>query len=229
MRIKRAYSLFEIKSADEDKRELTGIATTPSVDSYGDIVEPKGAEFSLPIPFLWQHNSSEPIGHVTKAKVTGDGIDVTVQLARTDEPGLLKDMLDKAWQSIKLKLVRGLSIGFSPIEYSRIEDTYSYRYIKWAWRELSAVTIPANSEASIISVKSIDIQQRAASGQLPKGAVRLISLPGVSGKPTVAKRGGIQLIPRKYANEDSTGPGPRPGEHSRGESRAHAGDRTKVD
>jgi HK97 family phage prohead protease len=198
MEIKRAYSLFEIKAADDEKRELTGIATTPSVDSYGDIVEPKGAEFTLPIPFLWQHNSSQPIGHVTKATVTKDGIEVVVKLVSTDEPGTLKDRLDEAWQSIKLKLVRGLSIGFSPIEYSRIEETYAYRYIKWAWRELSAVTIAANDGAQILTVKSIkhlDMQLLAASGHTQKRVVKLIT-PGVSGNPA-PRRGAVQLIPRK--------------------------------
>ena len=202
--LKRAYSLFEIKAADDEKRELTGIATTPSVDSYGDIVEPKGAEFTLPIPFLWQHNSSQPIGHVTNAKVTKDGIEVVVKLVSTDEPGKLKERLDEAWQSIKLKLVRGLSIGFSPIEYSRIEETYAYRYIKWAWRELSAVTIPANDDAQIVtvkSIKSIDTQLLAASG-LKRSGVSLIKSPPASRETTVRKRGPVQLIPRKRNREE---------------------------
>jgi phage head maturation protease len=80
----------------------------------------------------------------------------TVQIAKSDEPGLLKDRLDLAWQSIRSKLVRGLSIGFAPIEYSHIEETGGYRFIKWAWLELSAVTIPANTEASIATIKSCD-------------------------------------------------------------------------
>lgn len=196
--LKRAYSQLEIKAIDEEKREIVGIATTPTIDSYGDIVESKGAEFSLPIPFLWQHRSDQPIGHVTKAKVLKDSIEVLVKLVTTDEPGVLKDRLDEAWQSIKLKLVRGLSIGFSPIEYSRIEDTYAYRYIKWAWRELSAVTIPANQDATITAIKSIDLEQRAALGLTPRPGVRLITLnPGASGtQPVAHKRGPVILIPR---------------------------------
>ena len=70
MLINRAYSLLDIKSLDEDERILTGIASTAEPDRMGDIVEPAGAEFKLPIPFLWQHNSREPIGEVFAAKVT---------------------------------------------------------------------------------------------------------------------------------------------------------------
>jgi HK97 family phage prohead protease len=199
--LKRAYSLLEIKAVDEEKREITGIATTPTLDSYGDIVEPMGAEFALPIPFLWQHKHDQPVGHVTKAKVLKDAIEVLVKLVTLDTPGKLKDRLDEAWQSIQLKLVRGLSIGFSPIEYTRIADTYSYRYIKWSWRELSAVTIPANQDATITAIKSISMEQRAALGLMPRPGVRLITLPpGVSGTtPVVRKRGPVKLIPRDYA------------------------------
>ena len=106
----------------------------------------------------------------------------------------LKDRLDEAWQEIKLGLVRGLSIGFKPIEEAQIQDTFSFRYLKWLWLELSAVTIPANGDATISLIKSIDTQQRAASGRKQKAVVQLIT-PGVSGNP--AHKGSVQLIPRK--------------------------------
>jgi HK97 family phage prohead protease len=198
--LKRAYSVLEIKGVDEDSRELTGIASTPSADRYGDVVEPKGAEFTLPLPFLWQHNASQPIGHVTKAKVLKDGIEVVVKLVKSDEPGTLKDRLDEAWQSIKLGLVRGLSIGFTSKEHSYIEETYGIHFLKWNWLELSAVTIPANQEASITSIKSIDRQVLAASGLVQRSGVDLITQPPASRetKPAVRKRGPVQLIPRTY-------------------------------
>lgn len=37
------------------KRIIRGTATTSSVDRAGDIVDPRGAEFKLPLPLLWQH------------------------------------------------------------------------------------------------------------------------------------------------------------------------------
>jgi hypothetical protein len=89
----RAYSILTLKSVDEEKRIIRGLATTPATDRQDDIVESSGAEFSLPIPFLWQHNSDSPVGNVTKAKVTKSGIEVEVQLAKTDEPGSVKDRL----------------------------------------------------------------------------------------------------------------------------------------
>lgn len=198
----RAYSTLDIKSMDEDssKRRFSGTASTPNTDKMGDIVEPKGAVFQLPIPLLWQHRSSEPVGWVRACKVTDKGIEVDCELAVVTEPGRLKDRLDEAWQSLRAKLVRGLSIGFRPLESTRIENTYAYRYIKWAWDELSAVTIPANEDCSIASIKSADQAiRRAALGARP--VVRLDlppaasgnSTPGVSGQQPPRRKGVVYL------------------------------------
>lgn len=170
--LNRAYSLLEIKSVDADQRVITGIATTPTADRTGDIVEPKGAQFNLPIPLLWQHDSRQPIGEVFAAKVTNAGIEIQARLVQIDEPGKLKDRIDEAWQSIKSKLVRGLSIGFKPVEEARINDTYSYRYIKWLWLELSAVTIPANGDCSIATIKALDIGLAASGTEDDREPVR---------------------------------------------------------
>lgn len=181
--MKRAYSCIAIKAFDDDERVIEGIATTPATDRTGDIVEPSGAQFKLPIPLLWQHDSRQPIGHVIDAKVTDAGITIKAQLAKVAEAGPLKDRLDEAWQSLKAGLVRGLSIGFKSIKAARIGDTWHEQFLEWEWLELSAVTIPANQEASITAIKSIDSQLRAASGVKQRAVVHL-SGPGASGQPT---------------------------------------------
>ena len=178
--LKRAWSTLELKAVDEDKRIIEGIASTPSTDRYEDVVEPEGAQYKLPLPFLWQHRHSEPIGWVEEVRATKNGIRCRIKLAAA---GISED-IDKAWVLIKAGLVRGLSIGFSPIEYAQIAGTYGYHYTKWDWLELSAVTVPANSDCSITSIKSIDEEAlRAVSGD-HAGArvVRLKSAPGVPGK-----------------------------------------------
>lgn len=192
--IQRAYSRFEVKAVDEEKRIISGIATTPTPDRMGDIVESMGAEYDLPLPFLWQHDSTQPVGSVIAAKATKSGITVDVQIAQIDAPGNLQNRLEEAWQSIKIKLVRGLSIGFAPIEYTIIEETWSYHFIKWAWLELSAVTIPANADASISAIKRYDARTLAALGHKRFCGVPLINpSPGATGEHA-AKSGSIQLI-----------------------------------
>jgi HK97 family phage major capsid protein/HK97 family phage prohead protease len=190
----RAYALLEVKALDDDKRMIEGFATTPTVDRAGDIVESAGAEFKLPIPLLWQHDSQKPIGHVLAAKVSKDGIRVRAQLARVDEAGPLKDRLDEAWQSIKSGLVRGLSIGFKGLETEQIEDTFGLRFVRWLWLELSAVTIPANQDASIEAVKSIDSQALAATGKelgkknvVPASREQIVNKPKTLEKPKMSQ------------------------------------------
>lgn len=161
--LNRAYSFIEIKAVDEASRTIRGIATTPAPDRLNDIVNPLGAEMKLPIPLLWQHKHDEPIGHVTEAKPTKNGIPFTAELVRTDEPGTLKDRLDEAWQSLKLKLVRAVSIGFNPLKWSFLENG-GIEYEEWEWLELSAVTIPAQPDAVITAVKQFDRIYREAEG-----------------------------------------------------------------
>ena len=190
----RAYSCLEIKASAETggRRTFKGIATTPATDRTGDIVEPKGAEFKLPIPLLWQHNSSDPIGWITSAKVTAAGIEIEGEVASfPDDPeGDLAKRLTKAWQMLKAGLVRGLSIGFRGIETARIEPGYGMRFMKWLWLELSAVTIPANAEATITAIKSADAALLSASGMQQRSAGRPgANPPGVSGNRNDTRNG----------------------------------------
>lgn len=167
--MKKAYSLLQVKSFDAEQRIIKGIASTPSPDRADDIVDPQGAKFALPIPFLWQHMHSQPIGEVTEAVVTDKGIEVTVQIAKIEEEGKLKDRIDEAWQSIKSGLVKGLSIGFRGLTVEDIPRSWGLHFKEWEWFELSAVTIPANAEASITEVKSIsksfEQQEKSAIGE----------------------------------------------------------------
>jgi HK97 family phage major capsid protein len=158
-----AYSALEIKAIDNDQRIIEGIASSIEPDQSGHVMEPKGAQFKLPMPFLWFHNIREPIGEVFEARVVPEGIYIKARISRVDQPGRVKDRLDDAWQSFKASppLVRGLSIGWNPIEYEPIRGTSYTRFKKWYWGETSAVTTPMNSGTTILSVKQLDL---AASG-----------------------------------------------------------------
>ena len=192
--MKRAYSTFVVKSADEATGIIEGIASTPSTDRMGDVVEPKGAQFTLPIPLLWQHRSGEPIGHVIAAKVTEAGIEIKAQVMR----GLLPE-IERAWTLIKSGLVRGLSIGFNPLESADIKGTWGQHFTKWDWLELSAVTIAANQDATIHTIKSADDRiLGAASGQARGAAARGPAPLGVASvNPNAGPTAGANSLRRK--------------------------------
>jgi HK97 family phage prohead protease len=148
----RAIAFLEIKSLTEDPNFyfLEGIATTPTPDKMNDVVEPMGAKFSIPMPLLWQHNADLPVGEVYEANATPAGITFKGRMPKVKESGALRDRLEEAAQSVKYKLVKGTSIGFKPVQ-GKIEQLKSggLRFVEWMWHELSLVTIPANSQATI--------------------------------------------------------------------------------
>ena len=149
--IEKSWSTLELKSVDSEKRIITGVASTPNTDRDGDIVDPKGAKFSLPFPLLSQHNHDTPIGRVTSAKATDAGIEITAQIAKGSGLGYV----EKSWKQIAAGLVRGLSIGFRPLRAEPIKSG-GRRFTSYEILELSAVTVPANSFAGITSIKSFD-------------------------------------------------------------------------
>lgn len=167
--INRAYSLLEVKAIDEDKREISGIATTPEPDRSGDIVEPSGAKFAPTVPLLWQHRHDMPIGEARLSAPTKNGIGFVATIAKIDEPGPLKEMVDMAWQAIKAKLVKGVSIGFRSIAHDYMSEG-GVRFREYEIIELSAVTIPANAAATIQSIKALDLRRNV------DGPVRLVAL-----------------------------------------------------
>ncbi len=152
---RRAYSSLTIKAVDEEKRVIRGIATTPTPDRVGDIVEPLGVKFTNPMPFLWQHDHRKPIGTVKFDVPTAEGITFEAQIPTVAEDGVLRDRIEEAWQSIKIGLVRAVSIGFRALEYAWM-DNDGIRFIKSEVFELSAVTIPAQPDAVMTSIKNMD-------------------------------------------------------------------------
>lgn len=178
--LNRAHSVLELKSVDEDKREIRGIATTPTPDRMGDIIEPLGLSFAADLPLLHQHDSRRPVGRVKFKKATKDGVEFEATVAKIDEPPALKKRVDVAWGEVKAGLVRGVSIGFMEIDAELIDKKDPWggvRFTKAEVLELSLVTVPANQDATINQIRSID---RAAIG---RSVVRLNYLPGASGLP----------------------------------------------
>jgi HK97 family phage major capsid protein/HK97 family phage prohead protease len=206
--VNRAYAILHVKAVKQDSRHITGVATTPTPDRVGDIVEPGGIEFKNPMPLLWQHDSSKPVGHVWFGKANKNGIPFEAQIATIDEPGVLKDRLDEAWQSVKLKLVNGVSIGFRVLD-NAIETLKGggIRYLKSEVMEMSLVTIPANQEATILTIKALDESYLlAASGHKRKGVVRIeANSPGVTGSTATNAKGiNMKTIKEQIAAFEAT-------------------------
>jgi len=145
------------KAVDEAERVIEGTATSSSTDRHGDQLVSEGALFDLPLPLLMQHDRAAPIGQVIAAKVSAGAITIRATLAK-ESAGL--EYVETAWKQLKAGLIRGLSIGALPIKAEPIltkkGEWSGTRYTAWRWLETSAVTIPANLDASLEVVRAFD-------------------------------------------------------------------------
>lgn len=193
MDLKKAFSLLEVREVGEEARTITGIATTPKVDSYGDIVEPEGVQYRGPVNLFLYHDRTKPVGNVAFGKATKAGIPFTATLPDVAEEGTVRERVNEAWHSLKYKLLQAVSIGFKPIEYTFMEDTFGIRFTSWEMLELSLVGVPANPDAVIQTVKAAgmtDALMREIRA-LDKSCQRGIAL--VSARDLHIQRGAVSL------------------------------------
>lgn len=154
----KAYSALHVKNfvRDGDVVRISGIASTPKSDRDGDVVNPLGAKFKTPMPLLMQHRHDQPVGYVTFAKPEKSGIPFKAELPVIKEPGRLKDRVDEAIHSLQYNLIGFVSVGFIPnMDKTKRIAGAGFQIDEWDWHELSLVTIPAQPDAVITSVKSL--------------------------------------------------------------------------
>lgn len=157
--MRRMTRPFTVKSISE-KGEFSGYGSVFDVkDDYGDMVI-KGAfaksladwekQGKLP-KMLWQHKIDEPIGAYAKMKEDEHGLYVEGQIL-VDAGATEK----RAYTHLKAGSVDGLSIGYTlapgGYEYNKDLDAFLLKQIN-LW-EVSIVTFPANTEATVDAVKS---------------------------------------------------------------------------
>ena len=153
----RAYSVLDVKGLDAELRSLEGVATTPTTDRMGDVIESRGATFANPLPLLLFHDARLPVGTVALQAAGDTGIRFRATLPTIPEGGTLKARVDEAWHSLKAGLIRGVSIGFRPLD-GGIEHMKNggLKFSKIEILELSLVAVPANADARIDTIKAID-------------------------------------------------------------------------
>jgi len=162
--LEKAYSLVTVKGFDPQKRTFSGIATSPVADRVGDTIDSKGIRYKNPLPLLLYHDSKKPVGEAKFSKFTADGTPFDARISSIDRPGIVKDRLDEAIDSLSADppLIRGVSIGFMPLEspvYNK--ETGGFHYPSIEVHELSMVVVPAHQDATITTLKALDIDKPA--------------------------------------------------------------------
>ena len=75
------------QGARRDRPHITGLASTPTPDRRGDILEPLGATFRNPLPLLLHHDRERPVG-LSTLTATAPGIAFEATLPEIAEPGV---------------------------------------------------------------------------------------------------------------------------------------------
>lgn len=128
------------------------------MDAYADIVAAGAFAESLKAhkaagtmpAMLWQHDSDEPVGVWTEMVEDDKGLLVRGRLAMGTTRGR------EASELLKMRAINGLSIGFYSRQWSYDTETDVRTLTAVDLWEVSLVTFPANREARVQSVKSID-------------------------------------------------------------------------
>jgi HK97 family phage major capsid protein len=183
-----AYSVLHVKSISDDGTEIAGIATTPTPDRMGDILDPLGVTFTNPVPLLMFHNPTKPVGSVKFDVPTPLGISFTASIPNITEPGALKDRVDEARQSIKAGLLSAVSVGYLVAPGgAEVLKSGGLLLKKTVLHELSLVTVPANAEATITLIKSLDTSRPVT--PIPDPPVAALALKGLAmNKQTIAEQ-----------------------------------------
>jgi uncharacterized protein len=155
--LERRSFQFKVKEVEESGRFSGYASVFGVVDAYNEIVAAGAftksiksiAETGRPLPCLWQHLSSAPIGGYDKLEQDEKGLHV--------QGFLLTQEIEKAREThalMKRGIVSGLSIGYYVIEDSFNEKERIRTLKEVELVEVSVVTFPANSEARVETVKS---------------------------------------------------------------------------
>ncbi|AZN73897.1 HK97 family phage prohead protease [Georhizobium profundi] len=154
---KKTAPVLEIKSL-KDSGEFEGYGSTfgGEPDAYGDVIAVGAYAESLAVhqakgtmpKLFWQHNSDEPIGKWLNAKEDDHGLLMNGKLNMDVQRGREAHALLKAGD------IDGLSIGYRIKEYSVDTDTGVWTLEKLDLVEVSIVSVGANENAIVQSVKA---------------------------------------------------------------------------
>ena len=149
----KSLRAFSVKSVDEEKRQITAVASSEIVDRDGEIVSlaalKKAVKKYLRNPVILAGHShrlgdgrSPVIGKVVSHVFKGRDFIITVEFAKTS-------LADEYWHLYRDKFQRAFSIGFRGLEYEdESRDGRRVRVFKSIELfEISCVTVPANPAA----------------------------------------------------------------------------------
>lgn len=143
------YTKAQIKEKAEG--EFTAIASSEIEDRQGEVVKQAGwnlKNFKDNPVLLYMHDHTKPIGKATRIWVDKTGTKPLLKFK-----GFISDATDELKGYKKLVedgILNSFSVGFRPLEMDGNEITKSELF------EISLVSVPANPEARLLAMKSLE-------------------------------------------------------------------------
>lgn len=149
--------------------------STDSVDRDGEVMVPAGMnakDYERNPVLLWNHDTSQPVGRAVTLKRAEREIVADFEFAKRPEDYDGDWFPDYVRGLVQAKVLRGVSIGFVPMEggerLATKGDVDKYGpdvrrvYSKWKLLEVSVVSVPANQDALITAVQKGFVTRTAA-------------------------------------------------------------------
>jgi HK97 family phage prohead protease len=187
--------LASVRGVDTQRRTISAIASTKSVDRAGEVIEPSAFGGSIddfrqnPVLLaghVYASETGEPtvIGKVEQIRVTGEGLPFSARFAETP-------LAAQYWQLYEGGFMRAFSVGFIPrrSEMRSVGGEMVRTHTEVELLEVSAVAVPANRDAL---VRAAQTGNAAASFMLDT----LPETPVEKAQPTTAARSRLRLEKR---------------------------------
>jgi len=143
----KLYTKAEIK--EKDAEVFTAVASSEVEDRQGEVVKQSGWDlknFKKNPILLYMHDHTKPIGKATR-----------VWLDKATNKLMFKGFISEATEELRGYkqlmadgILNSFSVGFRPMEMDGNEITKSELF------EISLVSVPANPEARLLAVKSLE-------------------------------------------------------------------------
>ena len=131
---------IKINKINDDQRIVSGYASTPDLDSDGEIVSLEAMMKALPnymqFPTIRRMHQLDPVGTTLSANIQDDGLFISAKIVDDD-----------AWKKIKEGVYKGFSIG------GRVVTQVKNVITDLILTEISLVDVPANKQAVITLYK----------------------------------------------------------------------------
>ena len=172
---------MQVKYRDDGNGQIEGYASTfiRQADSYGDVVKTGAFTKTLAerwnggkgIPFLWAHKMDDLKAFIGTAEAEEDekGLHFVATFDDTEEA-------QKVRQLYKDGRLRKFSFAYEVKDEGTVvleDGTKANELRELELFEISAVTVPANEDASVVDVKSVELEVKSGARNSKKDADRI--------------------------------------------------------